>query len=53
MFDPAGIAKREILHGAGEGDFTNLNDQMQMVDHQTEGMDSVAEDNVKYFSLFS
>jgi hypothetical protein len=29
--DPAGIAKGEILHGAGEGNLTNLNDQMQML----------------------
>ena len=39
--EPAGIPEREILHGAGQGDFANLQGQMNMVGHEAEGVNPV------------
>ena len=37
------VAECDILHDLGEGDVTNLDNQMNMVGHQAEGMDTMPE----------
>lgn len=41
--DPTGVTKREILHAAGQRDIACLQSKMDMVCHEAEGMDAVAE----------
>ena len=40
--DPARVTKRDVLHDAGQGDVGNLDDQVDMVGHQAEGVHLVA-----------
>jgi len=39
---PARITKSEILNDPGKPDISNLNGQMNMIGHQTKGMDAVS-----------
>ena len=40
MIDPLGETERDVLHDPGERNIIDLHDQMDMVAHQAEGMDT-------------
>ncbi len=40
--DPPGITKTEILKDSGKGNLPHLNREVDMIAHQTEGMDAMA-----------
>jgi hypothetical protein len=41
--DPRRVPQRKILHDAGQGDFTDLQGEMDVVGHAAEGMDAETE----------
>ena len=41
--DVAGVAKGEVLHAPGEGFLARLQGEMDMIGHEAEGMDPIAE----------
>jgi len=46
--DPGGIAKGDVLHDVGKRNFPDLDGEMDVVSHETEGMDAIA----VFFSSF-